>query len=287
MSTASRHVNPSTNGLLLELARARNDKLANENKMLRQELATVRNMLDDALALAALNQEAAAASAAKAKSAIAAASVVVPPAPTAHRAPANSRGSASARGALASGKAVTSARHVSGGCGIGRGPATHSQASHGPSSSLAPDARVAWPPAAAGRAAPSAGRATSHPPPAGIATASASARLAGSRGVGSSGAAGRADVVDAAELERRRLNERAAREAIAARQAQMAMAVVRMQAGARGFNARFGIKRYLAEEAAATRLQAQYRGNAGRGIAERRRFVDEPVARRRLVHRLY
>ena len=95
-------------------------------------------------------------------------------------------------------------------------------------------------------------------------------------------------MLDAAERERRRLNERATREAIAARQAQMAMAVVRMQAGARGHNARFAIKRHLAEEAAATRLQAQYRGNAGRGIAERRRFIDdEPKARRRLVHRLY
>lgn len=92
-------------------------------------------------------------------------------------------------------------------------------------------------------------------------------------------------VPSAEELERRRLSELAARQAVAARQAQMAMAIVRLQSGARGLNARATIKRHLAEESAAMRLQAQIRGNAHRAIADRRRFEREFEQPRRLVHR--
>ena len=129
MLAARRHVNPSTQGVLLQLARARNEDLVKENHELREQLATARKMLDDALALAALNEQAAAASAAKAKSLIAAQATSKPPHSAAHvRAlvgarcvpPSQPLPMATARtAAAAAGAAATS--HCSSSGAIGRG----------------------------------------------------------------------------------------------------------------------------------------------------------------------
>ena len=270
MLAARRHVNPSTQGVLLQLARARNEDLVKENHELREQLATARKMLDDALALAALNEQAAAASAAKAKSLIAAQATSKPPHSAAHvRAlvgarcvpPSQPLPMATARtAAAAAGAAATS--HCSSSGAIGRGYGGRGSGGQQ-------------------RAALSTARATSAAAGARSAVATAHVSTAVPRRVASA-AAGSAP--SAEELERRRLSELAAREAVAARQAQMTAAVVRLQSGARGFNVRAAIRQRAAEGRAATLLQAVVRGNEARGIADRRRFAREEN-RRRLVHR--
>lgn len=193
-TTLRKHVRPPCSALLLELARQRNAQLATENLSLRAELETVRGLLDDALALAGLQQDAAAQSRRPKLSA---------PAPLTSRA---------------------ATRRV-GGSGT----------------------------------QPTQTAALSKPP----------------RDVGTARRYGDGASVpmDGEALEARRL----------ARQSQMTKAIIRIQAGARGLNTRTAIQRYLAEERAITRLQAQVRGNAGRGIAERRKYAAALPTR--LVHR--
>ena len=271
MLAARRHVNPSTQGVLLQLARARNEDLVKENHELREQLATARKMLDDALALAALNEQAAAASAAKAKSLIAAQATSKPPHSAAHvRAfvgarcvpPSQPLPMAAARTAAAAAGAAAMS-HCSSSHAIGRGYG--GRGSGGQQRAALSTARATSAAAGARSAV-----ATAH-----VSTAAVPRRVA-------SASAGSAP--SAEELERRRLSELAAREAVAARQAQMAAAVVRLQSGARGFNVRAAIRQRAAEGRAATLLQAVVRGNEARGIADRRRFARDEN-RRRLVHR--
>ena len=73
----------------------------------------------------------------------------------------------------------------------------------------------------------------------------------------------------------------AARRAVAARKAELSLSAVRLQAAARGFLLRTSLNRYAAETSAAVALQAAIRGNAARGIVERRKLS---APRRRLVH---
>ena len=57
---------------------------------------------------------------------------------------------------------------------------------------------------------------------------------------------------------------------------------VQLQAATRGHGTRMALQRHALEEQAVMRVQATIRGNAARGIAERRRLAEAP---RRLVHR--
>ena len=69
-----------------------------------------------------------------------------------------------------------------------------------------------------------------------------------------------------------RIQQQIARER-AARRAEVASATVTLQAHARGAITRWQLWRWRAAESATLRLQAVVRGNAARGIAERRRFL--------------
>ena len=207
----------STPQILLRLARERNSDLARENERLRRELDTARRLLDDALALAAMNPVAA--------------PIYL--------------GKTSAARKLAPTPAVSTNRS--------RGPDRGRRGPGGPVT--AASARV--------RAMP--------PPSSSSAAASASA----------SSAAVPAAACPSRELERRRLSALAARQAVAARKAELGLVAMQLQAAARGFLVRASVSRHLTETAAATALQAAVRGNAARGIAERKRLA---VPRRRLVH---
>ena len=208
----------STPQILLRLARERNSDLARENERLRRELDTARRLLDDALALAAMNPVAA--------------PIYL--------------GETSAARKLAPTPAVSTNRS--------RGPDRGRRGPGGPVT--AASARV--------RAMP--------PPSSSSAAVSASA---------SSAAVPAAAMPDHEELERRRLSALAARQAVAARKAELGLVAMQLQAAARGFLVRASVSRHLTETAAATALQAAVRGNAARGIAERKRLA---VPRRRLVH---
>jgi hypothetical protein len=79
-----------------------------------------------------------------------------------------------------------------------------------------------------------------------------------------------ANAAAAANQERHR--QQVARER-AARRAEVALAAMTLQAHARGAITRWQLWRWRAAEDAALRLQAVVRGNAARGIVERRRFL--------------
>jgi len=238
---------PTCEALLLELARARNAELQRENETLRRELYGARQLLDDALSLAAKHQ------------AIAEQRTV----PAVE--PAATRPHASKGGEVVAGRV----RHTVAGAAAMRrsvGPAVTTTAGR----QISAPARHPHPGAAAGRGAARPGNALP------------SARsVDGANRAGGSAPNPHQDDED----ERRWQSVAAARQAVAQRQAVMLAAVIRVQAVARGLVARVRLGRLEAEEAAAARLQAAVRGNAARGIVERRRWEDtHRPPRRRLVH---